>query len=377
MFVCIFMLFLSDVDRSRTLSPVKILTVAGISMTAFVLFFVAFEDLFWVTLGPVLSDTAQEYLHYYVPRGYSITLGGCTFTDYIILFGMSAISGYLLHEKMSRTKILLGWAVVLLSFMAIVCVGRKGEVVAVVATFIVLILVSGTPKQRKRNFLVIASVCAVIFIGFVLLLPFLRNVDFLVRYVHMIEKMLNGQDITSGRLDLYKWAWELFLQNPLFGIGWGQFANYIPYDWYMLHSGGGIQVVRDVHCIYLQFLCESGIVGTIFIMIPLVYLYVQTLKQILRLQDRETKHALGSVCLILNHTSFCIQTFLGIIGIIDPCFERVNFWCFYGMALMMQNSALSIEKYVPSGRFEEAVAKITSLVQKGICKVFNGYQNQL
>lgn len=40
--------------------------------------------------------------------------------------------------------------------------------------------------------------------------------------------------------------------------------------------------------------------------------------------------------------AFSIQTFLLIMGIFDPCFERLVFWCFYGISVILASAAQKI-----------------------------------
>ena len=85
-------------------------------------------------------------------------------------------------------------------------------------------------------------------------------------FIKEINKTLNslsiGEDITSGRTTLISWAWQLFLANPVFGIGWGEYRTTL---------SGGIAAFSDLdtHNIYLQLLSETGIVGFICFIVPM------------------------------------------------------------------------------------------------------------
>mgnify|MGYP000158085205 CR=1 FL=1 len=59
-----------------------------------------------------------------------------------------------------------------------------------------------------------------------------------------------GEDISTGRFDLYEIAYKAFSQSPIFGIGAGLFKE-------VTHA------YTDVHNAYLQVLCEQGIIGLI------------------------------------------------------------------------------------------------------------------
>lgn len=370
MLICTAAVILSDHTENMRIA-VRALQIAGIAMAVFVLFFALFEDLFWTTLCPLLSDLAQDYLRYYVPRGYGITLGGCTFTDYVIILGMMAISAQLIFDNLSRKKTIVGWLFVLLSAVAVICVGRKGETLAMFATAGTLFLLIGTPRQRKRRITLLLIGILVCIAITAVLLPFFRNLDILKRYVQMLDELLAGNDISSGRFELYALAWKLFWQHPLFGIGWGQFASMIPEGFIHVHNGGGVQVLRDVHCIYLQFLCESGIIGFVCVILPIAYCYLHSLRQLLRLQKAQITDNIRIVR-ILNYIAFGAQTFLFGIGLIDPSFERVHFWCFYGIALIMQNCALCMEGFAYTGKPEYVQGLCASWIQKIINRIFTG-----
>ncbi len=369
MLICTVFIVLSD-SHENVGRSIDLLKITGICMAGFVLFFTVFEELFWKTLGPLLSETARQYLRYYVPRGYGITLGGCTFTDYILVVGMGAISTQLLFEHTSMWKRVVQWLSLVVCAAAVICVGRKGEVLALFATVVILLLVIATPEQRKKRGIILAAAVIFAVVAVIALLPVLRNITSLKRYVQMIDNLFAGKDISSGRLELYELAWDLFLDHPLFGVGWGQFAQSIPDEFRLIHNGGGVQTLKDVHCIYLQFLCESGLIGFLCVMVPICYCYIQTLKQMLRLQKQQTQFPQQKDCRNLNYISFGIQTFIFGIGFIDPSFQKVQFWCFYGIALIMENNALQLENASVDGKIERALSSVTLPIQKITNRVF-------
>jgi hypothetical protein len=65
------------------------------------------------------------------------------------------------------------------------------------------------------------------------------------------------EQIGNGRLILWQLAWEGFLESPILGHGWGAYATIAP-------ASGNTQVI-NAHCIYLQLLCETGIVGFLLV----------------------------------------------------------------------------------------------------------------
>ena len=335
MLICTIFVFFSNPTVREVRTSFQIFLAAALAFAAYVGFFVWKEPLFWKTVYPHLSKTAAEYLDYYVPKGYSVSIGGVTYTNYILLLGIAVAGGlYLVQRgdrKRTRFVLLLLMAVFVVMIMLTGC---RGEFVGAVAACAVVWVLSGNRRQTLVRLLGLIVLAAGGLAVLYLALPALKNVDALYRYALTIERALNGADITSGRTELYELAISLFLSSPFVGIGWGKFADHIPAAFREIHGN-----VDDVHNIYLQFLCETGVIGTILIMIPLIYIYVATFKQFRRLQQRWAPDPDAKLIKAANGVSFVIQNFLLIMGIFDPCFQRLVFWCFYGIAVIYAGAA--------------------------------------
>ncbi len=66
-------------------------------------------------------------------------------------------------------------------------------------------------------------------------------------------------DISSGRFGMWEKAFEYWSESPIFGIGWMNFQNR-----YLFYNG---YVTYNTHNVYIQLLCETGVVGiVIFLM---------------------------------------------------------------------------------------------------------------
>lgn len=342
MFMCILYMLMTEksIKEQEIFRSVKIIYGTALAFSFYVLFFVFFENIFWVTIYPLLSETAAAYLAYYIPRGYSVSIGGVTFTNYILLMGIACSIGRFMTEP-ADIKRRYRYILAVIYFASIILLtGRRGEFLGVILTCAVLFIMDG--KNLKRCLLRAALLCGgiMVCIGIAILaLPLLKKINVLYRYAFTLEKLLQGNDITSGRIQLYQWAWELFCEKPIFGAGWGRFADCISDAFHAIHGMG----VSDVHCIYLQFLCETGIIGTILILLPMFGIYFTTARHWWRLRTVECKGTKEKVIVLANAIGFIIQTFVLIMGIYDPCFERVVFWCFYGIAVIMSSGALMLE----------------------------------
>lgn len=336
MFICCGFVVLSR-PGVRTGKLAMALCFGGaVGIMAFTQFFELFPSLFWKWFLMKLSPTAGSYLCYYVPKGYGFTLGGATFSDYLLFLGIAVSCGYVFSGRPFDRKSVLALCFSGLFLYSILIIGRRGELLGAVACLALLVLFLCGPKQRRV--LIVGGILAVValFAIVVPLLPWLRQFQPLIRYVMTIEQLLSGQDITSGRTELYAIALNAFRENPLFGIGFDQFHTLIPAEFLALHG----QEVEDVHCIYLQFLTETGIVGAPFLIAPLLYGYWLVCAQFARLKKRPGELQTARMFCV---SSFMIQSFLLFLGIYDPNFQRVIFWCFYAIALLFLIAALELE----------------------------------
>lgn len=359
-------ILLAEPERRQLEHIQNIMLVFAGVFAAFVLLWSLFEPLFYDVYYPLLSDSSKAYADRYIPRGYSPVLGGsCTYMDYIIISGLSVALGKLFTFQKQKCKTKLVFAALIAFYLfAIALVGRRGELLSVVVVLVVLWILAC--EKSKRWIRLGSIICGGgIIIGLaVMLLPLLKEVDFLNRYVMTVEKLLSGADITSGRTELYTLALSLFAQKPVFGIGWGQFANHVTQEFRDVHG----QDVANVHNIYLEFLCETGIVGAIIIIFPLVYLFILTVKQFMRCQSLDQRTTKSDLVVQLNTASLVIQLFFLIVGLLDPCFSKVIFWSIYGVSIKLLSCALRLEDYqdrdVVIRTWEKIVTKFSKIMWK-------------
>lgn len=358
-------LLLAEPDRMELQRVLRVAMVSALIFAGFVLICSAFQGMFWNGYYPLLSEASRAYADRYVPRGYSPVLGGsCTYTDYIMMIGIGVFGGKFMTEKGEKNpkKYLYLGAVALLVF-AIAVVGRRGELLGVAAALVVLWILMGEGKKRwiRLGYLLAGAVAALGLM--ILLLPLLKEVDFLRRYVMTIEKLLAGQDITSGRTELYAQALELFGEHPVFGIGWGQFSTHVTPEFLAEHGAD----VANVHNIYLEFLCEVGITGAVFLIVPMVYLLVRTIRQFGRLHDASADSEDRMLAIQLNTVSLTIQLFFMLVGLLDPCFSKLTFWAIYVLAIKLFSCAVELEGYSHDDVFARAWKRLVKTIT-GISK---------
>ena len=138
---------------------------------------------------------------------------------------------------------------------------------------------------------------------------------------------ITTNEVSSGRTDLWKKAYALFRENPITGIGWEQFMNHNIYE-------------HDVHNTYLQWLCEVGIFGFIFLAVPMLLICFSIFMQTLRFAKNDK---VSDTAKYLNYVAISMQAFYLFINFMDPAYYHLNFFCFYALSLIFADTASKLE----------------------------------
>lgn len=124
-------------------------------------------------------------------------------------------------------------------------------------------------------------------------------------------------EASNGRIsELWIPAFNLFLKNPFFGVGWRQFKYLSP-----MYTMGSY-VNDDVHNIYLQLLCENGIIGFIIVFGVMITSYIITWKLI-----KKAKYTYDSYNYFFVMFSFGYQTFFLLYGLTGNSLYDIQ--CFF------------------------------------------------
>ena len=323
---------------------------AAMTMAAFVVVFTLLPELFRQTVYPLLSVTARHYYDFFQPLGYGVSLGTYSYTDYVLFLGIVICAADLASGRRTAVRIAVNGASISFMLLAMVFLGRRGELLAAVVA-VALFVLALCSRRNRRIVLITGSILCIICGALVLaFLPELAKIPVLYRYVETIQQILSGIDFTAGRGALQRAAIRGFLSSPLFGVGWGQYLR-LSAEVGMCDTDGNL--IEDCHNIYLQFLCETGIVGTVLILIPVFYLMYTACRMLHHAKSLEDKTALR-----FASVSFLIQFFLLFLGLYDPSFQKVVFWCFYGVALMFLRAAMRRSGWCPDDPLSKLLDRI-------------------
>ena len=145
-----------------------------------------------------------------------------------------------------------------------------------------------------------------------------------------LNSMLTKLETISGRTEIHKVAYSLFLQKPLLGHGIGSFE--------LLGPG-----FREAHSLWYTLLAEQGIIGSAFIYSLLATLLFRLVNLALTIDRKYTILLISFVCFLLfNHTvgsTFVILPGKSIhVGCIAPLLLMCTY--FYSSNARVQQSVL-------------------------------------
>ena len=137
-------------------------------------------------------------------------------------------------------------------------------------------------KQKKifqRRLLIITIILLICALLIFLFWDYLIDIPMFSRINILINNLNSGSE-ADLRVSLYALAWSHFIENPLFGIGWGNFR-------FTVIGTITKDTEFEVHNIYLQLLCETGIIGFLLIVIPIIGFFIFTLLHIKKMKEED------------------------------------------------------------------------------------------
>lgn len=308
----------------------RIIIIWAIFVSLYVLMVKIAPNVYWDMIYPHLSATArQEAVDLMKNNSYGVAMGGsAVYAEYIMALGAFFTVGRLFGGGNSQRNTCINVALLVLFLMGMVVQNRRSEVLAALFSICVVIILRFsfnhvTEKAFKRFILVVS----VAFLGIV----FMFSRGMLDRYISTFIGLGSGnasaiEEVGNGRVALWREAVRMFSESPFFGIGWKQFSarNFIP-------TMEGINVHND----YLQWMCETGIIGFILITVPFMYLFAKSVIWCRKVTKRGSIYSRE----VKNYAiiSCEIQTFYIVMHLMDPCFYKLMFWAIYSFAIILYN----------------------------------------
>lgn len=235
------------------------------SIGCFVNYF--FLSLYTFLIKPLFSASALESINATETlRGSANYVAGFTsqvgYTSFFIIICIGAVFCF-------RNIVFRRASYPLIIFMVggLLLTGKRGPIAFFVIALMFIYFMEGYGKEKIYRTFRITGILILLFLLLALLAQF-TNSDGIKRIYDTFENLIiSGSVDDAGRTQLHDQALWYFGENPLLGIGWTNFMKM-----FTLRS-------THVHCIYLQLLCETGLVGFFAFTVFFMKRFINTLKQ--------------------------------------------------------------------------------------------------
>lgn len=117
--------------------------------------------------------------------------------------------------------------------------------------------------------------------------------------LHNSVSRFGGEQQLGGRAAIWSYAWKMFLDHPLLGVGWGEFSNS---QYRLADTMGPVEAADNAHNLFLDVLAKTGLLGGALILVPLFAWLVRVVKALAARQPSHQKlFALTLVGVIAIH----------------------------------------------------------------------------
>lgn len=242
----------------------------GLFFAGGVFFQYLFNDIYRILIFPLFINDASDFIQSSMSNefGFSGFSPQTGLTAYILLICQSVILAFK-GDSIVLIKKTYRYSILAIFILAIFLTGKRTPSMISIVLVLVFVYINESGNHVRNIFILLT-----LFLGcFLIIEYFIDNINyysdniFVKRFASSFNSASNGEDITSGRSELYKRAWILFSQEPVLGIGAGNFIKI-----------GGMGTT--VHNTYLQILCEEGFLRFFLFIIPLIVVFLKTIRKV-------------------------------------------------------------------------------------------------
>lgn len=320
-------------------AAIKIMIILGmVHVLATILFFLS-NDLFTrivlplFEFPPVGSNNGLEGFHSGLSDHYSLNGTYCGVTT--IILGAHIIANRAIRRNNNITTLVLFFV----SFIALLLTSKRAHLLFSIIALIVVYFVVNPEKRGNKLF-------KVFFLGIVglLIVAILIEIDspLAETFTRFIES--DEGDVSNGRFVMWILAFQEFLNHPILGLGWQGYRYSYAKNLFVAGNYAGGEYLEgfkflDTHNVYLQVLCETGIVGFIVfliaILLPLLTAFYLVKKY---LQDKN----IG----VIRQLSFSIglQVFMIVYCFTGCCMNDITFLIYMMSVSVVASIALKRKK---------------------------------
>lgn len=222
------------------LLPIGLLTFSLIEVAGVLLPLIN-PSLFFLILSKIPGDTYSDALAFLSQGRSSGFTPQTAIAGYFVLISFAITFCGLLYFRWIKQSGTLLIFLLIIEIFALLLTFKRGFLVAIVCSSIFLLLANKLLSIKS-----LLKWGVIISILFLTLYPLFNDIPELQQSLERMEFKDDGTDMTSGRGELADRAIDIFINNPFLGIGLG---------------GYSVNSEKGTHNVYLQLLCETGIIG--------------------------------------------------------------------------------------------------------------------
>lgn len=187
---------------------------------------------------------------------------------------------------------------VLICISALLLTGKRSQLLVSLFAFLLLYYLYNSDKKMTRFF----NICGIVLASILVFDIVVQFVPELATFIVRFQQTAEMGDVTLGRTDRFAEAMQIFCKHVFFGIGWNGSSYYFAQT---------LGIFINVHNIYVQLLCETGIVGSILYFTFFLYNYLQAWQIIKKVKhSKYSESEKATIC-----AAFMIETFFLLYGI--------------------------------------------------------------
>ena len=243
----------------------KLLLIAYIFYAGCTIIFYFTPDFYLNKVIPLFPKHGKQLMEWYN--------SGCMpgLTSHYSMNGMFLATGVIISSSLlfKEKKLNIKWLVLLIFMViALLWTGKRAHILfSTIAIFFTYIIHTSNVKDKRWKKILINTL-RVACVGLLIMIIFPQLRIFIVRF----KETIASNNMLMGRMKYWKLAVLLFIQNPIFGIGWGKY--------HVISATSPItySTLNHAHNVYLQLLAETGIIGFSLYMIWFIGILFTTIK---------------------------------------------------------------------------------------------------
>ena len=321
--ICILFAFVSGSNDKWIDTALQIAKFLLFVFVFFTFFFFVFPRLYSIVTGFygfIPDGTSRGAYPYRAGIASHYSINALNISILLVIVAVKYISDNGITLKVHKESA-FDFILIMLSFVALLMTSKRGVLVwSILAIGIFYILLN---KGKVGNIVKILLI-AFVLLGVLTILA--ENSQIIARVFDRFRVVGTSEDNSSAqRVAMWKLALSYFKQSPLFGTGFWTYRGFYSENLSAEYSINGKHTSIDAHNVYIQVLCETGIVGFMIYILAVGFLLYRT---IILLWSSENKPKARQYLSL----SLALQLFYILYSFSGNCFYDMTFF-YYALAM--------------------------------------------